>query len=410
MILSTLIFLLVGKEDTTKFKQLDLHFQQTMVVQYKPSFAAKYSDVNSLIAKSEHQETITSTLFFNYLAGSFTFRLHPEVSGGSGLSQVHGIAGFTNGEAFRVGSAAATLYMARMLVEYSRGSWFLMAGKFSQTDYLQQSSYSNNARTQFLNWALMAPGAWDYGANTRGYTGGLLARKVIGKHTLQAAVVMVPTEANGPDLSWNIKRNHQTAIEYSYRFGKSKREGMLSVLAYTTKANMGNYSLAVRQGQEGNYYPTLDSAKISGGTTKTGIALYFEKKISHTIGVFGRLSMNDGKNETWAFTEIDQSIALGASYQNALQANWLSEIGIAIVGNGISKSHRRYLATGGYGFILGDGALSFGPEIIMECYARLPFFRKEISVSPNYQFVINPGYNKDRGPVHVFGFRAHVEI
>ena len=406
-----------------------LHFQQTVVSQYHTPMKSPYSGFNSLEDVEDWQTSLTGTLFLGirlWDGGAVYF--NPEIAGGSGLSSASGIAGFSNGECFRVGSAAPAAYVARLFIRhhFELGSEketvddgvnvvsslratkriTLTLGKFCLADIFDQNSYSHDARSQFLNWSLMDAGAWDYPANTRGYTTSFVAEYVSPELSVRAATSMVPAVANGPDLDGNFSQAHSETLELEKPYSIGLNNGIARVLLFTTTAHMGNYR-EVLENPVGTDTSIIMTRRY--GRTKRGIALNIEQQISNHFGAFLRASWNDGRNETWAFTEIDHSLSAGVVLQGDMWGRHSDKIGIAGVGNGISADHRDYLAAGGYGFIIGDGRLNYGNEIIAEVQ-YICSLSKNVTVTPDYQYVLNPAYNRDRGPVHVVGIRVHSEF
>ncbi|WP_435356632.1 carbohydrate porin [Emticicia sp. SJ17W-69] len=403
------------------------HFQQTVVSQTKPQINAPYSGTNSLIPEKETQASITATLFtgaklWKGAEGYF----NAELSGGSGLSGAKGIGGFTNGEAFRIGDAAPKIYLARLYlkqtialskkyvdvedglnqVETKDPTKYLrfIVGKFCLSDFFDLNSYSHDPRSQFMNWSLMSHGAWDYAANVRGYTSGYVVEYGSPDFGARFSTTAVPTTANGPDLNYNFAKNYSHSAEINKSFGKFNKETTIRLLGYFTKTYMGSYTEAIKRSDKDITQTRLD------GRTKKGLGLNIEQKLNENSGLFFRTSWNDGKNETWAFTEIDRSISLGYSNAGTKWKRPNDTFGVAVVANGLSTEHRNYLASGGYGFIVGDGKLSYGLEKIFETYYAIHLHDRHFWITPNYQFVVNPAYNKDRGPVHVFSIRAHAEF
>ena len=410
-----------------------LHFQQTVIKQWHTEFDTPYADsLLSLESREKAKLSLTTTLFIGrrlWRGGSIFF--NPEVSGGSGLSKSSGVAGALNGETFRVGSAEPVLYLARLYVQQRwalgtntttdeddlnqlagpRPTHYLSvtAGKISIADYFDQNSYSHDPRTQFLNWSLMSAGAWDYPANTRGYTIGAVVEYVTPAFALRAASTLVPTTANGPVLDYRYAKAHSETVEITKSYQLVGRAGTVRLLGYRTVAPMGSYDLA-RQTRTPGQNPDVTQVRADG-RTKTGFIINAEQEISKNVGLFGRYSYNDGRNETWAFTEIDHSGSLGMSSTGTRWHRPDDRLGAAVVVNGISSEHRAYLAVGGRGFIVGDGQLKYGLESIGELYYNIAIPKYHAAISPDYQFVVNPAYNRDRkGPVHVVAVRLHVEF
>jgi hypothetical protein len=287
------------------------------------------------------------------------------------------------------------------------------AGKFSMSDFFDRNSYSHDPRTQFLNWSLMSNGAWDYPANTKGYTEGLTVELMVPKWALQISTVAVPKIANHPPLEYVFGKAHSETAELERKISINKRPGGIRLLFSYTASRAPSYQEGLAALATGD--TTLlkvisgNAERTSFGGHKTSICLNVEQQLTDDIGAFGRLGWNDGKYATWAFTEIDQTIHGGLSFKGTRWKRKDDAIGLAAVVNGISAAHRAFLKAGGYGFIIGDGALNYGHEAIVEFYYNARLFNN-IWASVDYQFVNNPGYNKDRGPAHVLAARAHVEF
>ena len=283
-------------------------------------------------------------------------------------------------------------------------------GKISVADYFDQNSYSHNPRTQFLNWSLMSAGAWDYAANTRGYTVGGVLEYVTPDFALRFASTLLPTSANGPVLDFHYGTAHAETLELTKSYHLGGRQGTVRALGFRNVAAMASYRAAVALGQATNTQPDVVTGR-QAGHTKVGFGLNAEQEISKEVGLFARLSYNDGRNETWAFTEIDQSASLGVVSTGARWQRPDDRLGAAVVVNGISQEHREYLAAGGYGFIVGDGRLNYGLERTGEVFYSIALPNYHASISPDYQFIVNPAYNRDRrGPVHIVAVRLHVEF
>jgi len=418
--------------DTVNIPKWNLHFQNTIIEQYHPSFPASYSGLNSLDPKEETTTSITATLFLGAkLWKGAEIYFNTEISGGSGFSQTRGFAGFPNGEVYRVSDAAPHIYIARLYVsqtfalsdsyEYVKdginqiakkipSSYFIVtAGKYSVMDFFDNNKYSHDPRTQFFNWALMGNGAWDYPANTRGYTYGLTFELVKPFWALRYAAVMVPLTANGGVMDSRILHSHSQAFEFEHKFSIGNQTGTLRFMTYFTEASMGNYKEAIALGINQHIAPEITSVRAIG-RTKFGFGINVEQPLNKSLGTFLRASWSDGQNETWVFTEIDRHISAGLVLNGSSWKREKDNFGFAQIVNGISKEHRGYLSSGGYGFIIGDGHLNYGLEYISELYYSFMVPKIRIWLTPDYQFIVNPAYNKDRGPVHAFGMRMHVEI
>jgi high affinity Mn2+ porin len=240
----------------------------------------------------------------------------------------------------------------------------------------------------------------------RGYTWGAVVEYGNPAFSIRAAMVMVPTEANGNTMNKQIGKANSSVIEFEKPFMIGKSPGRLRLLAFYTRTNMGNYQQAV---DEFTVNPDITLTR-EYGRTKYGYGINAEQELSKGIGVFARVSWNDGKNETWAFTEIDQSVSAGIVFNGLRWKRDFDLLGIGTAINGLSPFHRNYLAAGGYGFIIGDGQLNYAREWITEIFYRANLFSDSFFLSPNFQYVMNPAYNKDRGPATVIGIRVHVEF
>ncbi|NHA06527.1 carbohydrate porin [Mucilaginibacter sp. HC2] len=432
ILLTTLLLnftLFVFAQDTLKQQRFNLHFQQTIITQYKPSFGAPYTGTNSLLTKSETQSSITTTLFgAARLWKGAQAVFNPELSGGAGLSKTLGVAGFPNGETFRVGATEPKIYIARLYFTQnfewgkekdtltddnnqlaglkSKRYFTFTIGKFGMADFYDGNEFSHDPRTQFMNWALMDNGAWDYPANTRGY--------VLGSHfelgqpnwTLRFAFTMSTTTANG--AIWDAKIGHANTqtMEYERRYTINGNKGTVRVLGFRNNGKMGIYSEALAKNPVN---PVVDT-NLTYGKHKYGFGISADQYLSKDFGVFAKVSYNDGKTETWYFTEIDRSLSFGGTLKGTSWKRPDDELALAFIANGLSSQHRDYLAAGGYGFIIGDGKLNYGHELIAELYYKINAFQKKVWLTPDYQFILNPAYNKDRGPVNVLSLRAHVEF
>jgi high affinity Mn2+ porin len=417
-----------AQEKDTLNRNYSYHFQQTIVDQMHGSFNSLYSGLNSLNHSSESALSITSTLFLGWMApAGIELYFNPELSGGSGLSSTRGVAGFPNGEVYRVDDPQPKVTIARFFIRkvfdlrgndiliddgpnqlfsrYASHRLALTLGKFSLSDLFDDNSYSHDARSQFLNWSLMSSAAWDYPADTKGYTYGLALEYIRPEFTLRGAAVMVSREVNGIEMDTNIKDAFGIVIELEKPFILFENGGKIRFLLFQNHARMGSYSEVLN---DPGLNMDINLTRIYG-RTKTGFAVNTEYSLGEKDGAFLKFSWNDGKNESWMFTEVDRSLAGGIQFQKLNLLNRSDEAGLALVLNGLSDVHERFLMNGGYGFIIGDGKLNYGLESIIELYFKTIIYNN-VSITPDYQFVLNPGYNKDRGPVHLFALRVHIEL
>ncbi|CAN5525292.1 hypothetical protein BH10BAC6_BH10BAC6_11080 [soil metagenome] len=405
--------LLQAQDDTTA-SPIDVHFQMTTVTQYHPAFRASYSGANSMSDSSEAATSLTTTFFFTWhLSSNILLRFDPELAGGAGLSRALGAAGFPNGETFRVGDPTPQAYVARLYAQFllqpsANDELRITAGKFSLSDFFDNNTYSHDPRGQFLNWSFMSNGAWDYAANTRGYTMGLVLDYTRGAFGARISTTLVPATANGPELEWDLSRGHSETVELQYQYDDDETPGTLRILGYLTHANMGSYVQAVAEAQPGTAPSVVSTRQV--GRTKVGVGVNLEQGLNSWLGLFARAGWNDGANETWAFTEIDRTATIGLLANGVHWGRKQDYVGVAVAVNGISEAHRTYLARGGLGFMVGDGALTYADEIMSEVYYRIHMHDQNFWVTPTYQLLMQPGYNADRGPVHVLSIRVHVEF
>ncbi len=430
----------LSQEDSLKKqKWISLHAQETTVSQYRPSFNAKYSGNHSQLPVNEWATTITSTFFagIRLWKNSEVF-INPEIAGGHGLSSAFGIASFSNGEAFRVGNPDPTFYIARAYIKqlipltttkefqidgenkiekYIPTSYLsLTIGKVSIADYFDDNSFSHNPRTQFLSWGLMSNGAWDYPANTRGYTPSTIIEYINKKFEFRYAISMMPNTANGNVMDKNIKHANANSFEIKYKYNFNHLPGKISIIAFYNKAFMGSYKAlnilktydSLNLGYYKNEYTIIASRQY--GRNKYGFGINLEQNITHDLGIFLRASYNDGKNETWCFTEIDRAFSIGYLLKGTKWKRKNDQLGMAYCLSGLSQEHINYLAKGGMGFILGDGELNYRNEHVIETFYSVSLLNGKLTPSIAYQYIINPAYNKDRGPINIYSIRLHVTI
>lgn len=421
-----------AQTDSTLHRQVwNFHYQSTVITQQHPAFSAKYSGVNSLDHTSEFHSSISSTLYFGArLWKGASAYFNPELSGGEGFSRTTGIAGFPNGEVYRVSDPKPHIYIARIyftqvialgntysaaedelnqLASVVPDTYFsITAGKFSLMDFFDDNAFSHDPRTQFYNWALMGNGAWDYAANTRGYTNGVIFTYHRPGWDVRTAWVMVSIVANGQVMEQNMLRAGAWSIEYEKHYFFGGKAGTLRLISFLNRANMGSYKQAIQWGMDNAVTPSVDSV-ADGIKSKYGFGVNLEQQLGRSAGLFLRASWNDGLNETWEFTEIDRAFSLGIVWNGAPWHRSHDNLGMAQIINGLSPDHRDYLKAGGSGFIIGDGTLSYQPEMITEVYYSFMLGNTHMTLSPDYQLIIHPAYNTDRGPVQAFGMRMHVE-
>jgi high affinity Mn2+ porin len=424
--------------DSEKNSKWTNHFQLTVIAQKHSGFASPYSGEKSLADTVEPTATSLSTTLFlgRKLWKGASFFFNPEASGGKGLSFATGVAGALNGETYRVGEVAPEVFVARAYLQQHiplantayeyidddvnqiagkipTSRITVSAGKFAVADFFDDNSYSKDPRTQFFNWSAWANGAWDYPANTRGYTYGIVVELIKPKWAIKISSVAVPRIANFHLMEYKFGKVHSETIEFEHKFSVSKRQGNFHFFVSNTRSQAPSYENGINAIATNNQF-LLDVIKgevehRTYGGKKFGLGINIEQELTDQIGFFTRAGWNDGKYATWAFTEIDRSINAGISVKGKKWKRNSDSWAVIGIINGLSQDHRAFLKAGGYGFIIGDGNLNYGTEQIIETYYSAQL-NKFLWLTFDYQFVNNPGYNKDRGPVHVFGLRGHVEF
>lgn len=407
-------------------ERFSLHYQATVATQYHPSFSAPYSGKNSLQPNEESATSVVSDVFLGARPWRGTeVYLQPELAGGRGLSSTLGVAAFPSGEVYRVGNPTPTVVVGRAFLRETvglgggttrveagpgqlagtrgRDALTITAGKFSTTDVVDRVPLAGDPHTQLMSWGLWASAAYDYPADTRGYTWGVAADLTVDWWSVRAGAFLEPRTANGMLLDWDVGRARGLVAEVEGRWAIAGRAGAARALGFLNTARMGSYSEALAASPSS---PNVTATRAEG-RTKAGFAASANQDFGAGLGAFLRVSWNDGRTESWAFTEIDRSVAAGLVQSGSRWGRPDDEAGLAAVVSGLSDSHRRYLAAGGYGFIIGDGALRYAPEVLAEAYYRAALTR-EVSVGANYQPILNPAYNRDRGPAHVLTGRVHV--
>ncbi len=422
-------------DSTNTLDKWSYHFQLTTVWQAHPRFRSPYSGLNSLYGGSETALSLTTTLFTGRkLWKGAAIYFNPEIAGGEGMSGALGIAGYPNGETFRIGNPAPALYVARAFIrqhiaigknddqetleadvnqlqeKVPASRIDITAGKLAVSDIFDANRVSDDPRVDFLNWSLMNNGAWDYPANTRGYTYLVSVELIKPAWALRFAEALVATYANGPDLDWHIRKAHSETIEWDKTTHFKNYKGNIRILGYANTSKAPSYRQLINDKLSGVDTSMNAVYGTKYGGLKYGFGLNIDQQLSRAISFFSRIGWNDGKTATWAFTEIDQTVSAGLKISGNKWDRADDYVGVAAVFNGISKDHRDFLNNGGYGFMIGDGKLPhYGPEGIIEIFYEINIW-KSLFLTADYQFIHNPAYNKDRGPVNVFGLRTHEEL
>jgi len=419
--------------ETPAYEDWQAHFQATGIYQAYPSFSADYSGPESLNSAGQQRHTDTATAFLGarvWNGGELYF--NPEFAQGIGFDNTFGVAGFPNGDAEKSGGYTGRVIGERLFIrqtfglggeteniesdqnqlagakDISRITFTL--GKLAANDIFDNNSYSHDPRTQFMNWALMDSGAWDYPADARGYTYGAVAELNQKNWALRYGAFTENQVPNGKVVNPHGFDSLGNVVELEERYKLNEMPGTTRFLVFLNSARMGTFSDALDTASTtGENVNTAIAATRKYGNIKYGFAINAEQKLTDDLGAFTRISWNNGQTEDWSFTNIDQSLAVGLSLQGKRWGRDDDTVGLAGVINGISKDQQDFLSDGGLGILIGDGKLNYCLESILETYYSYKI-TSYLSVTPDYQFVLNPAYNQDRGPVSIFSGRLHVEF
>ncbi len=409
----------------------NLFYQATSIGQYHGTFNSPYAGPFSLQDYPERDASLTTTLFFALRPEQNTvFIFDPEIAGGRGFSGVNGLANSSNGELPRVASATPKPYLARLYLSHDFGfgseketveadenqlagqrpmnRYTITAGRFTVTDFFDDNRYSHDPRTQFMGWAVMYNGAWDYAADVRGYTWGWVHEFHTRSWSFRYASAAMPRVANGLRFDRRLFVNRGDMFEGEYRFSLRKHAGVIRLLNYENHADAGTYAVAIRQAELNGGTPDVASTRRNG-TLKYGFGINVEQELTKDVGVFSRLGWNDGKTESFAFTAIDRLATGGISMNGPRWHRPFDTAATELTVSGISGVHALYLALGGDDFLIGDGHLQYGPEYIWETYYNARLF-PGFFAGLDLQHVANPAYNEQRGPVWIYSARLHVDF
>jgi len=420
-----------------KDERLWISGQVNIIFQDNLPFHSPYAGTNSFRGRAAYKTSMVGTLYLGYQLPKIG-PLHSELiydeetAGGRGLSEAFGLAGFTNLDVVRNPSLGPTPYAARYSVhetialskeevDQERGPFAfaskvpvrrieLRLGKMGLPDFFDLNAISSDSHLQFMNWTDDNNGAWDYAADTRGYTTAGVAEYDDRNWSFRYALAAMPVIANGIDLDWAISRAHGQNFEYELR--KSllpKHKGVARALFFANNAHMGNYREAV-QAFLNHTDLTPDITKHEHiGALKYGFGLNAEQEVMRDLRLSGRFGWNEGQQESFAYTEVDQTFEVAGDYAGTGWHRPLDKVGLAVVSNAIKRDHQNYLKNSGLGFLLGDGRLNYGRENIVETYYTVHTWRG-LFYSVDVQHIQNPGYNRDRGPAWVSSVRAHVDF
>jgi high affinity Mn2+ porin len=405
----------------------ELHTQATYIQQGYPAFHSLYTGPNSLTPWPQTRNTTTISAFVGvrlWEGGELYY--NPELFQGFGLHDTTGAGGFPNGEAQKSNFPYPHYSTSRLYVRQTFGlggeqetlesglnqlsgkvdvsRLTLQVGRFPVVDYFDNNSYARDPRKDFMNWSIWASGAFDYAADKLGLGYGAIAELNQKNWALRAGYFLMDAESNSNNFDTQLFRRGEYVVELEQRYELFSRPGKLRTLAFLNSAFSGSYRETLND-------PTLDLdiAQTRKGRFKYGYVFNVEQSVTDDIGVFGRWSWNDGKTEIMAFTDIDASLSLGTSIKGKAWGRDKDTVGIAGAVNALSRDHRDFIAAGGLGPLIGDGRLNYRTERVLETYYSYAL-RDMISLTLDYQLLVNPAYNADRGPVSIFSARLHAEF
>jgi high affinity Mn2+ porin len=411
----------------------NVHFQSTFIRQDKPAFNSPYSGQNSLTSAKAQGYSLTATAYLGLRLGgsasdSTEFYFNPEGAQGIPFSGLVGLGGLTNSEQQKGSGDVISIYRARAFVRQTWGQGgereavasnqnqlagardsnrtVLTLGNIAVGDIFDQNSYAHDARTQFTNWAFLTHGAYDFASDARGYTWGAALEYIRPEWALRAGRFTLPRQSNNLPLNWNIFKSYGDQVEYERSYSAGEQTGKWRALLFRNVAVMGNYVDAVNLANSTSTALVLDTTRRN--QTKVGAGFSLEQTLTKNTGFFARMAAHDGKSENYSFMQADHSISAGVVTSGQSWNRVDDKLGVALALQGLSSTHRAYLAAGGSDFTLGDGRLNYKPETIVETYYMLKVAKQQFTVSG--QFIKNPAYNADRGPVRVLGVRWHGEF
>jgi high affinity Mn2+ porin len=411
----------------------EIHGQTTYIHQGYPSFRALYTGANSLTPGAQAKETWTSSAFLTarlWQGGEFYY--NPELFQGFGLSDTTGLGGFSNGEAQKSNFLYPHYNTSRLFLRQSFGlggeqetvesdygqmsgkrdvsRLTVQVGKFAVHDVFDNNAYAQDSRADFLNWSLWAAGAFDYAADKVGLTYGAVVDLNQPAWALRTGYFLIGDKPNSNNFDTALFKRGEYVAELEMRYALASRPGKFRVIGFVNSSFAGDYRDAVNLALAIPGLDTTDAiVQTRKGRIKYGYVFNLEQSIRDDLGLFARWSWNDGRNEISAFTDIDASLSGGVSIKGATWGRPDDVIGIAGVVNGLSRDHRDYLAAGGLGVLVGDGALNYQTERIAEMYYAWRL-APATTLTFDYQFVDNPAYNADRGPVSIFSGRLHASF
>ena len=415
------------KSEDSEAANWSIHGQSTFVEQAYPAFRSPYQGPLSLPGGGQGRETWSTTAFVGrrlWQGGEIYF--NPELLQGFGIGDTAGLAAFPNGEAQKSSFLFPHPNLSRLFFRQTFGLGgeqedvedgpnqiagkrdisrvTITVGKLAVTDIFDDNAYSHDPRTTFLNWAIWEAGAFDYPADKVGYTWGAVVELNQKNWALRGGYFLEPRIPNTSQLDMHIPERGGYILELEERYSLLSQPGKLRLIGWVNHANMGSYRDTLD-----NPAFDLDISRTREPRWKYGLIANLEQAISDELGMFSRLSWNDGRTEIVCFTDMDLSASLGFVLKGTRWGRQNDKIGVAAEIGALSPEHRDFLAAGGTGILIGDGRLNYRPEKVVEAYYAASL-QKWLTLTFDYQFFLDPAYNADRGPVSVFSTRLHAEF
>ena len=408
----------------------NVHGQLTFIEQGYPAFHSPYQGANSLSAASQIQNTTSATAFVGYRPWDGTeIYVNPELMQGFGLSKTLGVAGFPNGEAQKSNFPMPRIDIARVFVRQTFGLGgaqetiedgpnqlagkqdisriTVTAGRFAVIDIFDGNTYSHDPRVDFLNWNMYCCGSYDLTMDKIGYTWGAAVELNQKSWTIRAGYFLVPDFSNSYSFDTHVFERGEYIGELELRYSLFSQPGKLRLMGWATIANMGSYAEALAMPVTTPNYPDITQTRQV--RANYGFVANIEQAITSDLGIFSRASWSPGLVEIIGWTDCDEGLSFGAVLKGNAWGRPDDKIGVAGVVEGLSPIARAYFAAGGLGILIGDGQLNYRPEKILEAYYAYSL-NKWATLTFDYQFINNPGYNADRGPVSVFSGRLHAQF
>lgn len=406
-----------------------LHGQVTNVTQHHARFASPYSGANSLSGGGRTEETTDISVYIGRsLWEGAELWINPELDQGFGLDNTVGAAGFPSGEAYKLGANTPYWRIPRAFIRQvislggsteavegvanqlagtkAADNITLTIGKFSVIDIFDTNLYAHDPRADFLNWSVISSGAFDYAADSWGYTYGAAAEWTQSWWTIRGGLFQLSKVPNGKVIGFHPEQ-FMAVAEVEERHQWLGHPGKFKLLGYINRGNMASYSDAMKLAVQTNTVP--DVFPVRRVSTRPGLSLNLEQEVTSDLGIFARLSLNDGRKEAYEFTEINQSLSLGLSLKGHRWGRSEDAFGIAAAVNKLSNDAKRFFSAGGIGILIGDGQLNYRPEQVLEAYYSMHIYTGT-NLSLGFQRMTNPAYNTDRGPVNIGSIRLHAEF